>query len=46
MKNNLQDILIPYEESWDFQYTFPPDNESQREWILKYKNGVIIKHKQ
>ncbi len=38
-------IVLPVEESWDFELYFPPDNESQVEWNLKYKNGVIIQPK-
>jgi hypothetical protein len=35
--------ILPVEESWEDVEFFPPDNESQTERVLRFKNGVIIK---
>ena len=35
-------IILPVYSSWEDVETFPPDNESQAEKILKIKNGVVI----
>ena len=37
--------ILPVYSSWEDVETFPPDNESQTEKILKIKNGVVIQSK-
>ncbi len=47
-QNFIDDVIssatiLPVEESWEDVEFFPPDNESQTERVLRFKNGVIIK---
>jgi hypothetical protein len=41
----LSATVLPVEENWEDVELYPPDNESQFEKTMSFKNGVIIKSK-